>query len=180
VAFGLVQLIDAPTQKAALRKLASLAQNGMLHPVVRETAFLIIGECDARDDECELEAIFNAVKHGDPRVAALKKGFKYIADPRSTDYFTAPHRALQACLRGACGGDCDDHTALICALAGAIGFKVGLRAWGEYGEDFSHVYAVALLSKRNPTKVVGLDTTVAESYVGWEPPKGRVMTALLE
>lgn len=151
----------------------------MLHPLVRETAFSIISDCASRDDECELEAIFNAVKHGDQRVAPLKRGFKYIADPRSTDYFTAPHRSLSACLRGACGGDCDDHTALICSLAGAIGFKVGLRAWGEYGEDFSHVYAVAMLSKRNPTRVVGLDTTVEESSVGWEPPRGRVMTAWL-
>lgn len=463
----------------------------MVHPLVRETAFSIISECESRADECELEAIFNAVKHGDARVRPLRRGFKYIADPRSVDYFTAPHRSLSACLRGACGGDClpgetllltggykfkpiaeiqvgdtvmgdgrwtrvtqvwdkgvqeilefelnngsvlrctpdhrvfvvpkhrgsagprdgaeeiragdlrpgddlltvqsipygneslgadraqllglhvadgwidysrsdgrplrvgisgldgwrkeenkklvesmcarlgvetrwhekyiaindealaqwlagcgrlapnklipsldldassvreimsglaadadvrdgvfsttspvlalqyrlmlrmqgrsahirrvdlhgglgkhpiyrvtprraddprrpharirsisegrasqtydievdghrfylpetdlvvhncDDHTALICALAGTIGFKVGLRAWGEYGEDFSHVYAVAMLSKRNPTRVVGMDTTVEESTVGWEPPQGRVMTAWL-
>jgi hypothetical protein len=119
VSFGFVRVIDASTQREALARLAQLAGRSMLHPLVRETAFSIISDCASRDDECELEAIFNAVKHGDPRVGPLKKGFKYIADPRSTDYFTAPHRALSSCLRGACGGDCDDHTALICSLAGA-------------------------------------------------------------
>ena len=146
---------------------------------MRETAHLIIRDCESRDDRCELQAIFEAVKFGDPKVEPLKRRFKYIADPNLADFFTAPHRSLKACVRGACGGDCDDHTALICALAASVGFRVGLRAWGEYGEDFTHVYALAGLPKRDPSEEIGMDTTVKESYLGWQPPKGRVMTIWL-
>ena len=173
------RVVDVSTQRQALIQLAQLAQKSILHPLVKESAIQIVRSCQSRDDACELEAIFNAVKYGDPRVKPLKRGFKYIADPRSTDAFTAPYRNLQMCMRGACGGDCDDHAALICALAGAIGFKTGLRAWGPKGEDFEHVYAVVGVSKRNPTRAVGMDTTVDESSVGWEPPPGEVLTAWL-
>lgn len=168
------------TQKEALTQLAELAQRSTLHPLVRETAIRLTADCTSRDDGCELDAIFNAVKHGDHRVAALRNGVRYVADPRWADHFTAPYRMLQQCARGACAGDCDDHAALIVALAGALGFKVGLRVWGETASNFVHVYAVAGLPKRDPREVVGLDTTVPESNVGWEPPNGAVLTAWLE
>lgn len=162
--------------------LRDLTQKSIIDPLVRRTAMQIIQGCEARDDKCELEAIFNAVKYGDPNVPLLKTGLKYVADPNWYDYFVAPNRMLSECGKGACAGDCDDHASLICALAGSIGFKVGLRAWGKANEDdYVHVYAVAALPKRPPyTLVVGLDTTVPESYVGWEPPKGRVLTAVLK
>lgn len=141
----------------------------------------IVQDCDSRDDACELEAIFRAVKFGDKRVPLLSKGLKYIADPAWYDYFTAPSRILSECEKGACGGDCDDHASLICALGGAIGFRMGLRAWGPANQsEYVHVYAVAAFPKRPPhTQFLGMDTTVAESHVGWEPPKGIVLTAVL-
>lgn len=136
--------------------------------------------CGARDDACELEAIFEAVKHGTPYVKGLAKGLKYIADPRWADHFTAPYRVLDQCARGACAEDCDGHAALIAALAGSLGFKVGLRVWGETHSNYVHVYAVAGLPKREPRDTVGMDTTVPDSSVGWEPPNGAVLTAWLE
>jgi hypothetical protein len=60
---------------------------------------------------------------------------------------------------------------------------VGLRAWGpRNSQDYEHVYAVAMLPKHGgpSSRVVGLDTTVDESSVGWEPPNGRVLTAWLD
>jgi hypothetical protein len=60
---------------------------------------------------------------------------------------------------------------------------VGLRAYGRLAlnGDFEHVYAVVKTPKRAPfTGELALDTTVRESYVGWEPPPGNVMTAWLE
>lgn len=156
-----------------------MALRSVSQPIVRKTALAIVSGCESRDDKCELEAIFNAVKNGDSRVSYLRGGFKYVADPRSTDYFTAPHRALEMCAEGACGGDCDDHAALVAALTYQLGFKSGLRAWGRYGKDYSHVYAVVATPKRRPSEVLGMDTTVNDSYVGWEPPPGRVLTAWL-
>lgn len=152
------------------------------HPLVREAAIAIISDCEARDDLCELEAIFNAVKHGTNRIPGLENGFRYTADPRTSDYFTAAYRSLESCARGSCGGDCDDASILVGAMAAAVGFKVGLRAYGPAGHDYEHVYAVVQLSKRSPSlkNVVGLDTTVSQSHVGWEPPRGRVLTAWIE
>lgn len=153
----------------------------MIEPLVRKTAISIISECGSREDRCELDALFNAVKNGDPRVAPLKRGFKYIADPKHIDYFVSPRRNLEWCGEGACGGDCDDHAALLSAFAGIIGFSTGLRIWGpDPGRnEFSHVYAVVGYPKKSPKQILGLDSTVPKAFVGWEPPKGRVKTAWL-
>lgn len=150
-------------------------------PLVRYTAQKIVRDCGSREDACELQAIYEAVKNGDASVQPLKTGYKYVADSRYADYFTSPVDTLKQCARGACGGDCDDHTALICALAGSLGWRTGLRAWGRRGDGvFSHVYAVALFPKRPPWRSwVAMDTTVPEFGVGDEPPRGDVITAWL-
>lgn len=168
------------SQEAVLRELAALARRSVTDPGIKGAAHTLIQDCGARDDQCELEAIFNAVKNGDPRVPALRNGVRYVSDPRVADYFAAPKRLLQQCEAGGCGGDCDDAAAMVAALCGSVGFKVGLRAWGEKrAAEFSHVYAVAAYPKHGGRNVraVGLDTTVPESHVGWEPPNGRVLTA---
>lgn len=175
-----LSVFGVDTQREALEQLAELAQRSTVHPLVREVAMQLTADCPSRDDACELQTIFDAVKHGDSRVRALKAGVRYVADPRWADHFTAPYRLLKQCARGACAGDCDDHAALIVALAGALGFKVGLRVWGPSDSNYVHVYAVAGVPKRDPRQVVGLDTTVDESDVGWEPPSGSVLTAWLE
>lgn len=169
-------------QDKALEALARLIEKGQEHPFVRATALKIVRSCGSRDDECELEAIYEAVKYGDASVKALSQGFPYRADPKSIDFFTAPDRSLRMCEKGACGGDCDEHTTLIAALAGSLGFTVGARAYSPNDRDpYIHVYAVALLPKKeedpNVGRVVGLDTTVEKAYVGWQPPPGRYRTA---
>lgn len=175
------RLLDTRSQQDALSKLAELTQRATIHPLIRNTAIRIIAECAGRDDMCELKAIFRAVKRGDSSIPPLVNGFKYVADPRFADYFASPVDLLNNCLKGACAGDCDDHTALVAALAGAVGFKVGLRAWGRDSSGFSHVYPVVAYPKRPPFKrALGLDTTVPSSSVGWEPPEGNVLTAWLE
>lgn len=173
-----LKVYDVANQKAALRELAKIAERGMLDPNVRATAITLTRDVSARDDVGELNAIFNAVKHGDGRVQALARGVRYVADPRAADYFVGPARLLGLCEKGACAEDCDSQSALVAALAGALGFVVGLRAYGHEGEDeYVHVYAVAMVPKRDPREALGLDTTVDESSVGWEPPRARALTA---
>lgn len=94
------------TQPDSLVKLVEMAQRASVHPLIRETAKIIVRDCASRDDMCELSAVFNAVKYGDSGVAPLRRGFKYIADPRWADYFTSPVDLLNNCLKGGCGGDC--------------------------------------------------------------------------
>ena len=133
-------------------------------------------------------AIFDAVKNGDPRVSPLRQGVRYVRDPRFADYFTSPVDMLRQCQGGACAGDCDDHAMLISALCAALGWKAGMRAYGEEAGGFSHVYAVVafpkLPTRRNGKlqwdRVLGLDTTVPKAIVGWEPPEAHVLTTWLD
>lgn len=183
-------------QSASLQALAELVQGGIEHPYVRATALKIVRDCSSRDDECELNALFNAVRDGDEAVEALKKGFPYRADPKTIDWFSSADRILKMCEHGACGGDCDEHAVLLASLAGTLGFTTGLRAFGPdpKKDRFTHVYAVALTPKKAVVPpgadglgygdysslkrtVVGLDTTVDRAYPGWQPEGGRYKTA---
>lgn len=172
---------EPETQEGSLRVLGELTNNATIDPLIRGTALKIIRGVPGRDDVGELEALYEAVKHGDPEIPSLRRGVKYVADPRFADYFSSPVDTLKACAKGACGEDCDGQAALMCALAGSLGWKTGLRAWGRAGSDgFVHVYPVVLFPKRPPFKrVVALDTTVPEFEAGDEPPRGNVMTAWL-
>ena len=173
--------VSVSTQREALLKLGGLVRKGSIDPLVRKTAVQIVRNCAGRDDTCELEAVFNAVKYGDQRVRGLEKGFKYVADPIITDYFVSPHRSLSQCLDGACGSDCDDHASLVAALTASIGFNVGLCAYGPGASGpYRHVYALALYPKQPPhTQLIGMDTSVKKSYLGWQPPAGHDRVWLL-
>lgn len=165
-----------------------LLQRAAISPDVVTVAKQITQNCDSRDDKCELLAIFDAVRDGNPDVPALRKGLRYVRDPRFADYFTSPIDLLRQCMSGACAEDCDGHAMLVAALCAALGWKVGLRAYGEGPDGFSHVYAVVAYPKL-PVRsgghliweqVLGLDTTVPLSKVGWEPPRANVLTAWIE
>ncbi len=176
-----LDVFEVASQKRALEELGKLVEKSTVDPIVRNAALAITHDCDSRDDECEINAIFNAVKHGTDEVAGLAKGLKYMSDPQWADFFTSPSRLLQEAARnGYCSEDCDGFSALICALLGSLGFVVGLRAWGKKKGEFTHVYAVVGLPKINPKEWVALDATVEESTPGWEPPKGYVLTAVLD
>jgi hypothetical protein len=174
-----VSVLEVSSQKAALKKLAELVEKSTVDPLVRNAAVAITNDCDSRDDECEVRAIYDAVKHGDDRVQGLERGLKYMSDPRWADFFTSPRRTLQQLSDGYNSGDCDDASALVAALLGSLGFIVGLRAWGKSKGEFTHVYSVVALPKIEPSELMALDTTVDED-MGWEPPGGHTLTALLE
>lgn len=170
------RLVTVSDQRQALIQLRDVAQLGVIDPLVRERALLMVDVCQSRDDICDINAVFDAVKYGRPDVPGFERGFKYVADPNWADLFTSPRKIIEMLDRGINGGDCDDHAGLICALLGSIGFKTGLLAYGPPGsEGYTHVLAVVKLPKRPPSgpdkrAMAGLDTTVRESSVGWLPP----------
>lgn len=178
---------DVRDQRDALKKILGLIEKGSYDPTVRSAALKIASECESRDDLCELQAIYDAVKHGTDKVPSLRHGFKYVADPRAVDFYMGARRILTECMAGACGGDCDDHTVLVGSLCAALGFKVGARAWGPNPnrDVYAHVYCVVAVPKRGPWPKGysghGMDTTVKAAYgPGWEPPKKRALTMWLE
>lgn len=179
-------------QRDSLEELARITSRDALSTLVMITAkqIKVASGCRDRDGLCELRAVFDAVKHGDSRVPALKTRLMYQNDPQTMDYFVAPKRMLDLCQQGACAEDCDSHAALVASLCVALGFRAGLRAYGPDPKGpLTHVYAVALLPKfsnaddvtgrpsESRDEVIGLDTTVSQSRVGWQPPPGRAMTA---
>ena len=182
------RLFDAGTQENALQKMHEVAQRAAIHPDTVTVAKQITHECESREDLCEVSAIFEAVKSGNANVPAFHNGMKYMRDPRFADYFTSPVDMLRNCTQDACAGDCDDHAMMIVALLAALGWKVGLRAYGTERNAYSHVYAVVAFPKIPIqqgerlvwTRVLGLDTTVPRSSVGWEPPRANVLTSWLE
>ena len=170
----------------ALRKLAQLSFGDITNGKVIEAARQIVAPV-AQDDDAELEAIFRAVKVGDRRCPALAHGVRYTRDPPHLDFFTKPSKLLSQCLIGANSEDCDGHAALLAALCGAVGWVPGLRivAVSPSDKTYTHVYAVVGYPKGNSPMqgCKALDTTVEESYVGWEPPsrsKIPPLTAVLE
>ena len=172
------------SQEQALEKIAGLIRKGSVDPRIVQAARALTRDCRSRDDLCELEALYQAVKSGDSRVSWLKRGMRYVADPHSFDTFSAVSAIITDCGSGSCAGDCDDHSVLVGSLAAAVGFKVGARAWGPgKSGDYQHVYAVALVPKGGPWRKGyfghGLDTTVPRFDVGDEPPSGHILTAWL-
>ena len=93
-------------QKAALGEIVKLVRKSQLDPAIVLAARQITSDCPARDDMCELQAIYNAVKNGDPRVKGLEKGVRYLADSTMSDVYTSPSRLLKDCEAGGCAEDC--------------------------------------------------------------------------
>lgn len=171
-----VTFADVKNQRESLMLLARQTQRSTTNYEIAVASRAITNDCASRDDECELQAIFDAVKFGTDKVDWLRGGVKYTIENRLFDQFFAPIRTIQMCKRGACRVDCDDHAALICALCASIGFKVGLYAWGpEDADDYEHVLAVAGMPKVNPTEWVAMDTTVEDAQLGWKPPPGKFL-----
>jgi len=97
----------------------------------------------------------------------VKSAIAYKQDPRDYDYYAAAGRTINAR-----GGDCDDHTILICAMLSSIGYITGAKVVAGDGKSW-HIYALVGLPRANPTYVLALDTTQPGSFVGWEPDLGR-------
>lgn len=180
-----VRVQEIASQRDALEEIAKLIRSGSIDPRIVQAARALTRECSARDDICELEQVFNAVKYGDGRVSWLRRGMRYVADSYSFDTFATVNAMIEMCASNACAGDCDDSTILVGALCAALGFKVGARAWGKGDSgEYQHVYAVAAVPKSGPWPKDyfghGLDTTVDRSEVGWEPEGGHILTAWIE
>jgi len=173
------RFVSTRDQQAALKTLAKLTRRSLFEPhlaTLRRAVTAITMECDARDDWCELDAIYNAVKYGTDKVPGLQRGLRYIGDPVAFDLFTSPYRILEMCKEGMCAEDCDGHASLVAALAAAGGFQAGLNAWGRKVNEPDHVFAVVRFPKKQPWKgVVALDTSAdvgGDGVVGWNPPGG--------
>ena len=148
-------------------------------PIVLWVARKVTADC-GRDDNCELNAIYHAVKDGPiplpgPDGQTIETpALRFLQDPRFTDAYPSAGKILRWHAQGAIGEDCDGHTILVCSLLDALGWLVGAVIASKDGVEFVHVFPVVGWPKDEPTEWVPMDTTVEEASVGWWPPKSLV------
>ena len=133
---------------------------GLRDPYTRELAACIIRPCGARDDMCEVQAVWDFIE----------AHVKYVADPRTVDTFTVLRRTLEMGI-----GDCDDLAIAECTILEAIGFQTSFRVVRTVDSStWNHVYSVVHLPKRGPVGKLPLDHTLGRSKPGVQPPANIV------
>lgn len=128
-------------------------------PRMRQIGLAVTQGCPARNDMCELAAIFEFVK----------RNVRYTGDITNKDTFQSAWRTLQIG-----GGDCDDMAGLNSVLAMENGFTTKFRITSNTGATWDHIYCLAGVPKMSPRKWVALDTTLpGQNKFGVEPPRAK-------
>ena len=158
-------LSDGETRRLAVRIVSGTfdhvrdSRSGKEQVVVRAFGrnFLAPGGkvCKPRDEECEIEKIWDFVV----------LNVRYVYDPAEVDTFVTLKETL---LMG--GGDCDDSVVAFAALLKAIGFQIIGRVISTQDDPDRpvHIYPLVGLPKDNPKRWVPLDMTVAGATPGWQ------------
>ena len=132
---------------------------GLMDPRMREIGLAVTRACPARNDLCELSAIFEAVK----------RNIRYTGDITGKDTFQTAYRTIQLG-----GGDCDDHAELNAVLAMENGFECKFRITSNTGATWDHIYTLAGVPKVAPRRWIALDTTLpGAGKFGVEPPRAK-------
>lgn len=112
-----------------------------------------------KDNVAEAKALFDAVRE---RV-------RYTSDIAGIDSYQKAPLTLR--LRT---GDCDDYSILACAAAASLGLPCRFKVIRTKDSDsWNHIYAQIGFPRRNPTKWVSFDASVAMPF-GWEAPQQMV------
>ena len=148
-----------------LRGLVWLKEGGLRDPAMRKYGLMITQACPARNDMCELKAIFDFVV----------QNVRYTGDITGRDTFQSALRTMQFG-----GGDCDDHAALSAVLGMENGFTMKWRITSNAGTSWDHIYAMAGVPKHRPTRWVALDTTLGASRFTHEPPRAKYQDFLVD
>jgi Transglutaminase-like superfamily len=132
---------------------------GLRDPQMRQAGLAVTEVCKARDDRCELEAIYEFVK----------ANIRYTGDITYKDTFQSAFRTLQYG-----GGDCDDFSTLIVVLAMENGFQCKFRITSNYGPTWDHIYVMVGVPKLDPKQWVALDATLpGPGRFGKQPPMAK-------
>ncbi len=133
----------------------SSLKGSLRDPTMRMIGLLVTRACPARNDMCELGAIFDFIQ----------KNVRYTGDITFKDTFQSGLRTLQFG-----GGDCDDHAELGAVLCMENGYQCKWRITSNTGRTWDHIYLMAGYPKHRPSNWIALDTTLGKGKFGREPP----------
>lgn len=131
---------------------------GLRDPRMRQIGLAVTEGCRARDDYCELKAIYDAVK----------MNIRYTGDIALKDTFSSAWRTIQFG-----GEDCDGHCVVTAVLAMENGFSTKFRITSNTGATWDHIFTLAGVPKHAPRKWIALDTTLPRGTVGTQPPMAK-------
>lgn len=132
---------------------------GLKDPRMRQIGLEVTSGCPARNDMCELAAIFEFVK----------RNVRYTSDITDKDTFSTAWRTLQYG-----GEDCDGHSVLNAVLAMENGFQTKFRITSNTGASWDHIFCLAGVPKTSPRKWVVLDSTLpGANKFGVHPPMAK-------
>jgi hypothetical protein len=132
---------------------------GLQDPRMRQIGLAVTQGCRARNDMCELAAIFQFVQ----------ENVRYTGDIVNKDTFATAYRTLQLG-----GEDCDGHAVLNSVLAGENGFQTKFRITSNTGATWDHIFCMAGVPKHSPTRWIALDTTLpGANKFGVQPPMAK-------
>ncbi len=162
-----------------LTLIRNLVFESIKDPIVIWTARAIVSECASRDEKCEIEKIYYAVKEGPMPIPidggkeiVYVDGLRFVEDVLALDTYPTAGKILRWMAQGANGEDCDGHTILVASLLMAIGYLTGAGIVSQDGSNYVHIFPLVGIPKTNPQEWLPLDTTVAEAYPGWFPKRG--------
>ena len=141
-----------------LRQLVWSEVGGLKDPQMRQLGLAVTQHCPARDDRCELKAIFDFVV----------RNVRYTGDIAHKDTFQTALRTLQFG-----GGDCDDHSVLCAVLAMENGFDFKFRITSNTGASWDHIFGMAGIPKHSPRGWITLDTTLGAGKFDRQPPQAK-------
>ena len=120
---------------ATVAKLGELVRGSLRAQRVRLVALQILQNYNVpnQDQAAAARAIY----------AWVKNHVRYVPDPTDLETVQSPDVTLQ--LRA---GDCDDHAALVIALANSIGIRGRYRVMGPDRRRFRHIYPELLVGQR--------------------------------
>ena len=148
------QVSNLADRVKVLRQLVWSPIGGLRDPDMRQLGLAVTKGCPARDDMCELRAIFDFIV----------SNIRYTGDITYKDTFTTALRTLQYG-----GGDCDDHAELGAVLIMENGFEAKWKITSNTCATWDHIYLLAGVPKHAPTRWVALDTTLGTGRFGTEP-----------
>jgi hypothetical protein len=134
---------------------AVMGNEGVASAEVRRQALTIVQGVASRDQQGEIAAVLQWVKSN---IAFRGEWAETVQTPLVTLQLRA--------------GDCDDQSTLMAALLGSLGYKTRFKtvaADPRAPYAFSHVYIE--IFQRKTGQWIALDSTVPQSFPGWQPPQ---------